>query len=77
MATLVSAAPPRPPVVGLGRCVAPWHGAGPGVTLQLNDRVVARTPKHQVIDALLQTWAEGEPVPQRVNQALEKHPCQH
>jgi hypothetical protein len=50
---------------------------GPGVTLQLNGRVVARTPKHEVIDALLKTWAEGEPVPQRVNRVVEKHPCQH
>ena len=66
-----------------------WHGLavgdrvvvaylpGPGVTLQLNDRVVARTPKHEVIDALLKTWANGEPVPQRVNRAVEEHPCQH
>lgn len=50
---------------------------GPGVTLQLNDRVVARSPRHEVIDALLKTWAEGEPVPQRVNRVVEKHPCQH
>jgi len=49
---------------------------GPGVTLQLNDRVVARTPKHELIDALLKTWAEGEPVPQRVNRVVAKHPCQ-
>ena len=48
---------------------------GPGVTLQLNDRVVAHTPKHDVIDALLHTWAEGDPVPQRVNQVVSKHPC--
>jgi len=50
---------------------------GPGMTLQLNDRVVARTPKHEVIDALLKTWAEGEPVPQRVNRVVASHPCQH
>ncbi|HZS68546.1 MAG TPA: chalcone isomerase family protein [Burkholderiales bacterium] len=66
-----------------------WHGLavgdrvivaylpGPGVTLQLNDRVVARTPKHEVIDALLKTWAEGQPVPERVNRVVEQHPCQH
>ena len=66
-----------------------WHGLsvgdrvivaylpGPGVTLQLNDRVIARSQKHEVIDALLKTWAEGEPVPQRVNRVVEEHPCQH
>ena len=73
----------------LGAIRDAWHGLtvgdrvivaylpGPGVTLQLNDRVVARTPKHEVIDALLKTWAEGEPVPQRVNRVVEEHPCQH
>jgi hypothetical protein len=50
---------------------------GPGLTLQLNDRVVARTPKHEVIDTLLKTWAQGEPVPQRVNRVVAEHPCQH
>jgi len=38
---------------------------------------VARTPKHEVIDALLKTWAEGQPVPERVNRVVEQHPCQH
>ena len=49
---------------------------GPGVTLQLNDRVVARTHRHEVIDALLRTWAEDEPIPQRVNRVVSRHPCQ-
>ena len=65
-----------------------WHGLtvgdrvtvaylpGPGVMLQLNDRVVARTPKHEVIDALLKTWSDGEPVPQHVNRVVASHPCQ-
>ena len=48
---------------------------GTGLTLQLNDRVVARTPHHDVIDALLHTWADGEPLPQRVNRVVAKHPC--
>jgi hypothetical protein len=46
-----------------------------GVTLQLNDRIIARSPRHDVIDALLRTWAENEPVPQRVNRAIAKNPC--
>ena len=48
---------------------------GPGVTLKLNERVVAHAAKHDVIDALLHTWAEGEPVPERVNRIVAKHPC--
>jgi hypothetical protein len=45
------------------------------VTLQLNERVVARSPKHDLVDALLRTWADDEPVPQRVNRTVAKHPC--
>lgn len=50
---------------------------GSGVTLQLNDRVIARSPRHDVIDALLQTWADNEPVPQRVSRTIAKNPCRH
>jgi chalcone isomerase-like protein len=50
---------------------APDHG----VTLQLNDRVIARSPRHDVIDALLQTWTENEPLPQRVSRVIAKNPC--
>jgi hypothetical protein len=46
-----------------------------GLTLQLNDRVVARSERHEVVDALLRTWADKEPVPERVNRAVAKHPC--
>jgi len=50
---------------------------GPGLTLALNDRVVARTPRHEVIDALLRTFADGKPVHESVTRVVEKHPCQH
>lgn len=46
-----------------------------GVTLQLNDRVVARSERHDVIDALLRTWADKEPVPERVNRTVARNPC--
>jgi hypothetical protein len=52
---------------------APEHG----VTLQLNDRVIARSPRHDVIDALLQTWTENEPLPQRVSRVIAKNPCRN
>jgi len=61
--------------LSVGDRVTIAYAPGPGVTLQLNERVVARTPKHDVVDALLHAWAEGEPVPQRVNRVVAKHPC--
>jgi chalcone isomerase-like protein len=61
--------------LSVGDRVTVAYAPGPGVTLQLNDRLVARTPKHDVIDALLHTWAEGESVPQRVDRVVSKHPC--
>lgn len=63
--------------LSVGDRVTVAYAPGPGVTLELNDQLVARSPRHDVIDALLRTWAEGEPVPQRVNQTVAKHPCQH
>lgn len=62
--------------LSVGDRVTVAYVPGPGVTLQLNDRVVARTQRHEVIDALLRTWAEDEPIPQRVNRVVAKHPCQ-
>jgi len=62
--------------LSVGDRVTIAYAPGPGVTLQLNEQLVARTPKHEVIDALLRAWAEGEPVPQRVNRVVSKHPCQ-
>lgn len=61
--------------ISVGDQVTIAYAPGPGVTLQLNDRVVTRTPSHEVVEALLHTWAEGEPVPQRVNRVVAKHPC--
>ena len=51
--------------ISVGDRVTIAYAPGPGVTLELNERVIARTQKHDVVDALLRTWAECEPVPQR------------
>jgi hypothetical protein len=61
--------------LAVGDQVTIAYAPGPGVTLKLNDRVVAKTPKHEIVDALLRTWADGEPVPQRVSRVVSKHPC--
>lgn len=57
------------------RVTIAYAPGGPGVTLQLNDSVVATSPRHDVIDALLKTWADDEPIPQRVNRVVAKNPC--
>ncbi len=61
--------------LSVGDRVTIAYAPGPGVTLELNEHLVARAPRHDVVDALLRTWADGEPVPQRVSQAVAKHPC--
>jgi hypothetical protein len=61
--------------LAVGDRVTIAYSPGSGVTLQLNDRVVARSPRHDVIDALLQTWAENEPVRERVNRVIARNPC--
>jgi len=61
--------------VAVGDRVTIAYVPGSGVTLQLNDRVVARTTRHEVVDALLQTWAETEPISERVNRVIARNPC--
>jgi hypothetical protein len=46
-----------------------------GVTLELNERTVAHAAEHRLVQALLETWADGQPVAKRVNAVVEKHPC--
>jgi Chalcone isomerase-like len=52
------------------------YAPGQGLTLTVNDRLVATTPNHGIVEALLKVWADNEPVPQRVNRILAQHPCQ-
>ena|SRR6185503_4676032 len=51
------------------------YAPGAGLSLQLNEREVAKTSRHDVIEALLRTWADNEPLPARLNRVLAKHPC--
>jgi hypothetical protein len=61
--------------ISVGDRVTIAYAPGPGVTLQLNERLVARSPNHDVVEALLKTWADGGPVRERVAEAVAKHPC--
>jgi hypothetical protein len=61
--------------LGAGDRVTIAYAPGPGVSLKLNDRVVATVPSHRLVEALLRTWAEDEPVEERVKRIVAQHPC--
>jgi hypothetical protein len=61
--------------LGAGDRVTIAYAPGPGVSLKVNDRLVAAAPSHGLVDALLRTWADDEPVRQRVSRAVARHPC--
>jgi len=51
------------------------YAPGAGLSLQLNERTVARTARHDVLEALLRAWADDEPLTARVNRVVARHPC--
>jgi len=59
----------------VGDIVTVTYAPQPGVTLEVNGEVVARTPSHRPIEALLHVWADGDPVPERVGRAIARNPC--
>jgi hypothetical protein len=61
--------------LSVGDRVTIAYAPGPGVSVKVNDREVAAARDHRVVEALLRTWAEGEPVPERVSRTIAKHPC--
>jgi hypothetical protein len=61
--------------LSVGDRVLVAYAPGRGVSLELNERTVARTSQHQLVQALLETWADGEPVASRLDRTVAKHPC--
>lgn len=61
--------------LGAGDRVTIAYAPGPGVSVKVNDRVVAAAPSHRLVEALLHTWAEDEPVRERVSRVVARHPC--
>lgn len=61
--------------LGAGDRVTIAYAPGPGVSLLVNGRLVAASPSHRLVDALLSTWAEDEPVRERVIRTVARHPC--
>ena len=61
--------------LAVGDRVMVAYAPGRGVTLELNERTVARAGEHRLVQALLETWADGQPVASRLNAVVQKHPC--
>jgi hypothetical protein len=61
--------------LGAGDRVTLAYAPGPGVSLKVNENVVAAAPSHRLVDALLRTWADDEPVRERASRIIARHPC--
>jgi hypothetical protein len=61
--------------LSVGDRVMVAYAPGRGVTLDLNERTVALAREHKLVRALLETWADGQPVASRVNSTVARHPC--
>lgn len=48
---------------------------GTGVTLAVNDRVVASEPRHDLIDSIQRTWADGDPLSGKLRRLALNYPC--
>jgi hypothetical protein len=46
-----------------------------GVSLRLNGRTVGSVEGHSVVDAILETWAEREPLADRIERFASKSQC--
>ena len=45
------------------------------VTITLNSELVAYVPGHRVVDSILSTWAEHQPVGEKLARLAIEHPC--
>jgi hypothetical protein len=46
-----------------------------GLTIAVNDRVVVTTPDHNLLDAMLRAWADGDSLSGKLQRLLLAHPC--
>jgi len=46
-----------------------------GLTIAVNDRVIARAPGHALIESTLRTWAGEDPLSGKLRRLLLEHPC--
>jgi len=46
-----------------------------GVTLRINDRLVAQSAGHGLVDAILETWADDEPMRKKLQRVIARNAC--
>ncbi|MBA2723630.1 MAG: chalcone isomerase family protein [Methylibium sp.] len=61
--------------LGAGDRVRLTYVPGKGATIRVNDGVVATTPSHDLISAVLHTWAGKDPLSGKLQRLLLEHPC--
>ncbi len=61
--------------LGAGDRVGVAYSPRSGVTLSLNGRAVTTEPGHGLIDSMLSTWAETDPISGKLKRLLLEHPC--
>lgn len=61
--------------LGSGDRVLVTYRPGAGVSLAVNERVVATAPSHALIDSILKTWADGDPLSGKLQRLAMKHTC--
>jgi hypothetical protein len=51
------------------------YAPGAGVKLELNGRPIVQTGDHRIIRALLEAWAEDQPIEDKIRRIALDHPC--
>ena len=51
------------------------YAADQGVTFRINERPVARSAGHGLVDAILFTWADEEPLREKLRRTLTRNVC--
>ena len=46
-----------------------------GVALRINDRLVAQSVGHGLVDAILETWADDEPMRKKLQRVIARNAC--
>jgi hypothetical protein len=51
------------------------YAADQGVTLKVNGNLVAKAAGHSLVDAILETWADNEPMRPKLRRILARNAC--
>jgi hypothetical protein len=51
------------------------YAADQGVTFKLNGRLVAKSPGHSLVDDILATWADDEPMRKKLGRVIGRNAC--